>query len=195
MTVAMAVRDSEDSAARAMPMDFGSWMLAEQRRIYLLCLRMLRNSDEANSATQDAFVEAHRALERPDGKQIQEPAKWLTRVALNICVNRLRSKRWMFWHRQVGGEDQEILRFRAAAGVNQEDALIAQDIARRIHQSMRKLSVRQRMVFILRYEEDYSLEQIAEALSLDTGTVKAHMARAIRKLREELRGLYVRTTL
>ena len=47
------------------------------------------------------------------------------------------------------------------------------------------------MVFVMRFEEDYSLAEIAEALDLDLGTVKAHMARAIKKLREELRGLYV----
>jgi RNA polymerase sigma-70 factor (ECF subfamily) len=193
MKVALAVQEMGELTARAMPVDFGNWMLAEQKRIYLLCLRMLRNGDEANSATQDVFVEAHRALERADRKPIDEPAKWLTRVALNTCINRLRSKRWMFWHRQVAGNNEEaVLRFRPATGLNQEDALIARDISRRISQSLHKLSVRQRMVFLLHYDEDYSLEEIAEALNLDTGTVKAHMARAIKKLREELRGLYVR---
>ena len=195
MVPALEVQEMEDVTKRADsgPIDFGSWMLAEQKRIYLLCFRMLRNSDEANSATQDVFVQAHRAMKRADLRPIEEPAKWLTRVALNTCINRLRSKRWMFWHRQVSGNEQEtVLRYRPAGGVNQEDALIARDIARQIGQSLNRLSIRQRMIFLLHYEEDYSLDKIAEVLALDTGTVKAHMARAVKKLRSELRGLYVR---
>ncbi len=175
------------------PVDFGSLMAAEQTRIYLLCLKMLRNSDEADSATQDVFVEAYRALERSDGRAIQEPAKWLTRVALNSCCDRLRSRRWLFWQRRVSGEDQEaVLRLTPASGLSPEDALMARETARRIGDSLHKLSARQRVIFLLRFDEGYTLAEIAEVLDLDPGTVKAHMARALKKLREELRGLYVR---
>ncbi len=175
------------------PVDFGSLMATEQTRIYLLCLRMLRNSDEADSTTQDVFVEAYRALERSDSRAIQEPAKWLTRVALNSCCDRLRSKRWMFWQRRISGEDHEaVLRVTPAAGLSPEDALIAREITRRIGNSLHKLSVRQRVIFLLRFDEYYTLAEIAQVLDLDLGTIKAHMARALKKLREELRGLYVR---
>ena len=44
--------------------DFAGWMASEQRRIYTLCLRMLRNDHDADSATQDAFLKAFRTLER-----------------------------------------------------------------------------------------------------------------------------------
>ena len=57
---------------------------------------------------------------------------------------------------------------------------------------MVKLSARQRSVFVLKHYEDRSLEEIAGILNLDVGTVKAHMARAVAKLRTELRDLYVR---
>ena len=42
----------------------------------------------------------------------------------------------------------------------------------------------------MRHYEDMSLEEIANTLSLDVGTVKAHMSRALAKLREELKDLY-----
>jgi DNA-directed RNA polymerase specialized sigma24 family protein len=45
----------------------------------------------------------------------------------------------------------------------------------------------------LKHYEDLSLEEIAGALGLDVGTVKSHMARAVAKLRKELRDLYVGT--
>jgi RNA polymerase sigma-70 factor, ECF subfamily len=196
MKALTTVLETGELIARVMPLDFGTWMVEEQKRIYLLCLRMLRNSDEADSATQDVFVEAYRALERSDKSSIQEPAKWLTRVALNTCFDRLRSKRWMFWQQRISSQDEEtILQLRPAAGLSPEASLIAREIARTINKSLHKLSVRQRLVFLLRYDEDYSLDEIADVLKLDLGTVKAHMARALKKLREELRGLYVRSTL
>ena len=53
-----------------------------------------------------------------------------------------------------------------------------------------KLSGRQRAVFTLRHYEDRSLEEIGAALGLDVGTVKAHLSRAVKKLRLELQDLY-----
>jgi RNA polymerase sigma-70 factor (ECF subfamily) len=176
--------------------DFGPWMAAEQRRIYLLCLRMLRNSDEADSATQDVFVKAYRALDGAEKDAIETPARWLTRVAVNTCLDRLRSQRWLFWQRRAAfADEQAVLRLARAAGPDQEDNLHALEITRRLGMALEKLSFRQRSVFVLRHEEDCSLEEIGDILGLDIGTVKAHLARAIHKLRAELRDLYDRKTL
>ena len=190
---AVAVEDLEGTATVEIPADFASWMMVEQKRIYVLCLRLLRDRYEADSATQDVFLEAHRAMARPGRQPIREPAKWLTRVAFNMCYDRLRSKRWRFWQRNSSNPDGEtILQLVPAPGPNQEDAAAAHDIRRRVEAALQRLSTRQRAVFILRHEEDRSLEDIAGITGLDVGTVKAHMARAIKKLREELRDLYVR---
>jgi RNA polymerase sigma-70 factor (ECF subfamily) len=192
--VAEPIRGS--SKADVGPADFGAWMAEEQRRIYLLCLRMLRSSDDADSATQDVFIKAYRALERKEREAIESPARWLTRVAVNACLDRLRSKRWLFWQNRASEEDEQaILQLTPASGPNQEDALVAREITRRLSMALDKLSVRQRSVFTLRHDEDRSLEEIGEILGLDVGTVKTHMARAVRKLREELRDLYGRQTL
>jgi RNA polymerase sigma-70 factor (ECF subfamily) len=191
MKAAEAVLVKADMELDVRELDFEIWMTAEQRRIYLLCLRLLRNRDEADSATQDVFVEAFRTLRKRGAPAIQEPAKWLTRVAFNTCYDRLRSKRWRFWQRQAladGGD--ELLRITPAVGRSQEDDTRACDIRRRLEKALERLSVRQRAVFLLRHEEDRDLEEIAGIMGLDTGTVKAHMARAIKKLRVELRDLY-----
>jgi RNA polymerase sigma-70 factor (ECF subfamily) len=175
--------------------DFEELMAEQQRRIYLLCLRMLRNSDEADSAAQDVFIKAYRTLTRKGTDAIEDTAKWLTRVAVNTCLDRLRSRRWLFWQKRVSYDDAEVSRHRPAGRPNQEDALLAGEIARRLEMALGKLSIRQRSVFLLRHEEDYSLDEIGEILKIDTGTVKAHMARAIKKLRQELRDFYGRQTL
>ncbi len=43
---------------------FPSWMAGEQRRIFLLCQRMLNDADEADSAVQDTFFKAYQSLEK-----------------------------------------------------------------------------------------------------------------------------------
>lgn len=68
--------------------------------------------------------------------------------------------------------------------------MFGEQIARRLAEALDKLSIRQRAVFVLRYYDDRSLNEIAAVLELDVGTVKAHLARAVAKLREQLRDLH-----
>jgi RNA polymerase sigma-70 factor, ECF subfamily len=193
MGVQETVLAGEEMDSCGRDIDFDAWMAEEQERIFLLCMRLLRNRDEADSATQDVFVKAFKTLEKNGPNSIQEPPRWLTRVAFNTCYDLLRSKRWRFWQRHANdawGDD--LLRVVPADGLNQEEAAAANEIRRRLDKALEQLSVRQRAVFILRHEEQLGFEEIAATMGLDVGTTKAHMARAIKKLREELRDLYVR---
>jgi RNA polymerase sigma-70 factor, ECF subfamily len=177
--------------------DFDSWVAAQQRRIFRLCWRLLRNSDDADSAAQDAFVKAYRVLQRKDGAQaIGDADRWITRIAINTCLDRLRSRKWMFWRQRVAADDEaSILLFAPALGPTPEEKLLARDLSRRLNAALDTLSARQRSVFLLRHEEDMTLEEISEILGVDVGTVKAHMSRAVKKLRQELRDLYAKPTL
>jgi RNA polymerase sigma-70 factor, ECF subfamily len=173
--------------------EFGSWMAAEQRRIFLLCRRLLQDFEEADSATQDTFLKAWQAINRPEFKELDDASRWVTRIAVNSCLDRLRSRRWQFWRKRPNQEDeQSILELAAAAGPNAEDRVFAGEIGQRLERALEKLSLRQRTAFTLRHYEDRSLAEIAEILELDIGTVKAHLFRAIAKLREELHDLYFR---
>ena len=172
---------------------FGSWMAAEQKRVFLICQRMLQDGGEADSATQDTFLKAWQAMQRAEAPELDDPGKWLTRIAINTCLDRLRSRRWQFWRKRPRPEDEAtILEFAPASNPSAEDRVFASEIDRRLEHALEKLSARQRSVFTLRHYEDLSLAEIAEVLQLDVGTVKAHLFRAIEKLREDLRDLYSR---
>jgi RNA polymerase sigma-70 factor (ECF subfamily) len=54
---------------------------------------------------------------------------------------------------------------------------------------MQRLSARQRVVFTLRHYEEMPLREIAAVLDVEEGTVKAHLHRAVRILRQELKDL------
>lgn len=180
--------------------DFGSWMTAEQRRIYHLCQRMLRDPADADSATQDVFLKAYQDLQKravleDDGQGFDDPGRWLTRIAVNTCLDRLRSQKWQFWRRRPSQEDEISILARTASRQPEADQkLMAGEISARLTDALGRLSDRQRAVFTLRHYDEMSLEEIANILGLDVGTVKAHMFRAVSKLREELKDLYGRST-
>jgi RNA polymerase sigma-70 factor (ECF subfamily) len=77
-----------------------------------------------------------------------------------------------------------------SASPEAEDRYFANQISARLNAALARLSARQRAVFVLRHYNGRNLEEIGELLGLDVGTVKAHMFRAVSKLREELRDLY-----
>jgi len=192
MLALMADRVGTEIHAGAGLRDFSSWMASEQKRIFLLCRRMLQDPDEADSATQDVFLKAYRALsKRTEMADLDNPGKWVTRIAVNTCLDRLRSKQWKIWQRRPAAQDEErILETTPGRIVDAEAQLFAKQIQRRLELALTKLSGRQRAVFSLRHFDAMPLEDIAEVLTLDVGTVKAHLFRAIGKLREELKDLY-----
>jgi RNA polymerase sigma-70 factor (ECF subfamily) len=84
----------------------------------------------------------------------------------------------MVWREQSAGDP----------GADQQ--VFAGQIGKRLEQALDRLSPRQRAVFTLRHFENKDLDEIAEILAIDKGSVKSHMFRAIGKLREELKDLY-----
>ncbi len=196
--MAAVLADSQKAVQRLSGVeDFEAWMRSEQRRIFGICYRLLNDRDECNSAVQDVFLKAYYALERQDEANaatlVRDPAKWLTRIAVNTCLDRLRSKRLQFWRRRPAAENESLILSNAPSSApDGERRALASEIDRRIYAALESLSDRQRAVFTLKHFSDHSLEEIAGILDLDLATVKTHMSRALEKLRGELKDLYGR---
>ncbi len=191
MMGAMADSLEGEASVQVSSRDFGAWMTSEQKRIFLLCRRLLQDPDEADSATQDVFLKAYKAMSKEAASELDNPGKWVTRIAVNTCLDRLRSKSWKVWQRRPPAEDEElILQMTPGGEPDAERLLFAKQIQQRLEKALAKLSDRQRAVFSLRHYDALPLEDIADILKLDVGTVKAHLFRAIAKMREDLRDLY-----
>src|SRR5215468_12106911 len=126
-----------DRAESGLLHDFAAWMTSEQRRVYSLCQRFLQDRDEADSATQDVFLKAYQALKKQDAKELEDPARWVTRIAVNTCLDRLRSRKWQFWRRRPSHEDEQlILRMAASEAPEAEDRYFAMQIRHRLEAAM-----------------------------------------------------------
>lgn len=160
-------------------------------RIYAMVHQLLRNQQDAEEVTQDAFIRAHRGLVNFRGDSAF--STWLYQIATNLARNRY----WYWWRRKrdksisfdqpVGDDNSTPLSEMIAAEVETpEDATVTQELVDRIAVGMEKLGAKHREILILRNVKNLSYEEIAVILGLSVGTVKSRIARARESLRSRL---------
>lgn len=157
-----------------------------RRQVLSLVWRMVSNREEAQDLAQEAFIRAFRSLHTFDISR-SFPA-WLFRITTNLCVDFYRRKKLDTVPLvQSAGQDHEerILEVESPdRGPDEEYA--GKSRAERLEKMVRALPAPYRIVILLRHQSDMAYEEIAEALNLPIGTVKARLHRAHKMLREKL---------
>jgi RNA polymerase sigma-70 factor (ECF subfamily) len=142
-----------------------------------LAYYILGDSCEAEEATQEAMAQAWRA--RRSLRRIESFEAWFDRILVNTCRKRMRRRRRL-------GEMVVPIDERVEGVVGAGDgaaAVLDRDLVGR---ALMSLTVEQRVVVVLRYWRDLSLEQISERLDWPLGTVKSRLHYALASLREQL---------
>jgi len=156
-----------------------------QRKIYRVARSIVRDDGEADTITQDTFVQAYMHLARFEGRA--ELETWLTRIAINRSRDALRRRRFVsLFALRDDGTESEVFLEPVDERPDPERQLFSAQLRTAIGRAERKLSAQQKTIFRLRHYENLSLEDIADALGLRAGTVRAHLFRAIHKIRKEL---------
>lgn len=164
---------------------FAELVRRHQRRVWMVC-RQYVGPDEADAAVQDAFLKAWSRLESFDGRA--RFGTWLTRIAINTCLDHIRR------HRRRGvtvddhGDDDGpgLLERMPDTGADPERRAMERQAVERLAACEELLSSRQREVFRLRFYAEMDLEEIAQSLGVHVGTVKTQLHRAVHRLRREL---------
>jgi RNA polymerase sigma-70 factor (ECF subfamily) len=160
--------------------DFDAVVRAWWPRIFRFALASLRDRDAAESVAQDCFLRAYQARARFRGDGSLQT--WLMRIAVNLVRDRARNRRFQFWKRCDAEVDFEM----ADGGRSPEAQASARQQVEAVWSAARHLPERQRTVFLLRFVEDMDLLEIAAATGMKEGTVKAHLFRALKAVRERL---------
>lgn len=156
-----------------------------QRKIYRVAYAIVRDEVEADTVTQDTFVQAYTNLSRFEGRA--ELETWLTRIAINRSRDTLRRRRFVsLFVVRDGDEDNETILEPVDDRPDPERQLLSSQLRASIQRAERELSAQQKVIFRLRHYENLSLEDIADHLGLRAGTVRVHLFRAIHKIRKEL---------
>lgn len=161
-----------------------------QGQVFSLALRMVRRREDAEDATQETFVRMFRALERYDTNR--PFAAWLMTIASRLCIDQIRRRRVnpVSLTQTEPGSDEAYEMDVEDPGPGPDEITSHSEEERRGNELIQSLPPHYRVVVVLRHLQDLSYEEIAEALNLPLGTVKAriHRAREILKLRLEERG-------
>jgi RNA polymerase sigma-70 factor, ECF subfamily len=187
MTPAMAgeaTRVDGEAAVR----EFASIVLAHRPQIFRFLLASTRDVDLAETLTQECFLKAHRSWDSFRGES--SAMTWLMRIAINLEKDYWRNRRLQFWrHTRTNSVDlDEASDWLPSGERTVEQHLIAKEKVAQVWRVVAKLSGRQRTVFLLRYVEELELADIALSTGLSEGTVKAHLSRAVSKVRAEVKG-------
>ena len=158
-----------------------------QRKIFRVALAIVRDQAEAETVTQDTFVQAYMSLRSFERRACLET--WLTRIAINKARDFLRGRKWVSLSGN-GDEDSDDAPIDPVdEAPDPERVLLSKQLRRAIERAVETLSAQQKVIFRLRHFEELPLEQIGEMLGLNAGTVRAHLFRAVHKVRKQLASL------
>jgi RNA polymerase sigma-70 factor, ECF subfamily len=177
-----------ESAEEIAAQEFARVVESHRPQIFRFLLASTRDMDLAETLTQECFLKAHRNWGRFRGES--SAMTWLMRIAINLQKDHWRNRRMQFWrHTRANAVDlEEASEWLPSGERTAEQQLLAREQVQQVWKAMEGLSERQRTVFLLRYVEDQELSDIAGSTGLSEGTVKAHLSRALSKVRAELRG-------
>ncbi len=158
------------------------------RPVMSTALRIIRNPEDAQDATQEIFLKVYRSLAewKPEKARL---STWLYRLAANHAIDhwRVRHRRDRRESLMDPSEEGPYRRFSADSGTGPYLVLERKEINSQIRDSIRRLPQLQRRLFILRHIYEFRLEEIARIEGRSLGTVKGLLFRASRTIRRLIR--------
>ncbi len=146
--------------------------------VWSLALRMLSNSDEAEDAVQEIFIDVWKNAGRFDETQASETT-FVAMIARRRLIDRMRKQ-----NRQpdIGSLEDILAEPTENKNRNPQTSVEAKETA----QAMKNLRPEQRQILHLSIVQGFSHQEISDALNIPLGTVKTHARRGLLKVRESL---------
>ena len=186
------MEESDDSIRRAvLAGDRDAYRFLVERYsqvVFRVAYRITGNDSDAEEAVQEAFVRAYQNLARFEGRSSM--ATWIYRIAANCAHDTVGRRKPVT---PIGETpDPERGEVQLADGTAGPDRLLLSREIEATHQAaMKELTPTERTAFVLRHMEDCSTEEIAAALNIAPNAAKQAVFRAVRKLRQQLKPLWV----
>lgn len=157
------------------PLNFDDLVRHHQSMVFSIALHFLQDRTAAEELAQDVFLQLHQhlgGLESPEHVTF-----WLRRVTAHRCIDHARRRKSPFLSLSDAAEPASEERGRDVFLVRRVRALIS------------GLSDKARLIVILRYQEDLTPTEIADATGIPLATVKSQLQRSLASLRRKLAGL------
>jgi len=156
--------------------------------IFNFIYRMVRDREQVEDLTQEAFIKAFASL-----KSFNEEyafSTWLYKIATNNSIDYIRKKKLQMFSidKPIESRDSDFTFELPDDSYEADRELISDQRAVMLNEAIEQLPEKYRLVIRLRHVEERSYEEIAKMLKLPIGTVKAHIFRARELLYKHLRG-------
>lgn len=157
-----------------------------ERSVFTICLRMVRNREEAEDLAQESFVKVFSMLERYNPTYAF--SSWLFKITSNLCIDSMRKRRieGVPMDEPVQSDKGAYVRQYESNGDDPETAAIKKERAGYLTQAINNLPPHYKLMVLLRHQEGLSYEEIAATVGVPLGTVKARIHRARQMLRKLL---------
>ena len=169
---------------------FALLVQSHQHRVFAMSVGMLQDPEEANEATQEAFLAAWQGLPAFRGDALF--SSWLYRIAYHCCMRVLDLRK----REHLLQERMQAEQMRSAMGKEQQamENIERHDQEVMLQKNLEHLPPKYRIVLRLRYLQDRTYEEMADILAMPIGTIKTHLFRAKRLLKERLLALQLEST-
>jgi RNA polymerase sigma-70 factor, ECF subfamily len=149
-----------------------------QKPVYNLCYRMLGEAEAAEDAAQETFLKAYQNLARYDVER--SFATWLLSIAAHHCIDRLRRKKFSSF--SIDEDEEGQTEIPDAFAPDPETEAVRKQTRERLQDCLQSLEPTDRAAVVMRYWQDCSEVEIAQALKLTVPAVKSRLHRARRAL-------------
>lgn len=165
---------------------FGIIMERYKYSLYGLIFKMVRNHEETQDLVQEAFIKSYNALESFN-KQYSF-STWLFKIASNNCIDHLRKRRLPTTSidAPIQTDDGSISQDLPDNSYSPEKDSLRDELFSSVNSIIEELPDKYKEVINLRHKEDKSYEEIAQALDIPIGTVKARIFRAREILKKSI---------
>lgn len=153
------------------------------RDIYSFCVYLTGNKSDAEDLYQQTFLVA---MEKNEMDKVKKPKSYFISIAVNLWNNHRRKFLWRKKKADIvyfGDDVQEQL---ADNTETVEEQVLRQEEMQRVRKCIMELPDKMRIVIILHYRENMTIDAIADMLKIPSGTVKSRMHQAKNKIKERL---------
>ena len=152
--------------------------------VYNKCFSFVDTKEEAQDLTHDIFIKVYLSLKT--FKNESKFSTWLYSITYNFCVNFISKKKIKYnldidqlGHIQDEGEEN----------ANEEDFDILQINYAKLQEILRMLDVQDRIILLMKYQDDLSIKEISELLKIGVSAVKMRLQRSKQKVMKKYKSL------
>jgi RNA polymerase sigma-70 factor (ECF subfamily) len=164
---------------------YGELLARYESGLYAICYSYTCDREQSLDIIQEVYIKIFRSIKNFDESYPLLP--WLKKITINTCLNHLRDNR-KYKHLPMDGLAESDLSYLdlIESPDHIEEVVLQKKSRQIIMEALQVLPEIYRMALTLRYLEEMSYEEMARMLNLPMGTVKSHISRARRLLKQQL---------